>query len=547
MVLKVSGILVFILVGVVSYIYGESASGVVGNWYSVLPPVFAVTVAVITNNVFISLIGAVLLGAFLIKMPAGEFLTGIFDSLYKFFSIPILELVDTFNLQVIGFVICVLALISVVIVSGGLKAVIKYVSVYANGRKSTNFVTYILGILMFIDDYANTMLVGSSMRGVYDSNKISREKLAFIVDSTAAPIAGLVFISTWVGYEVGLLGQVSGDLALGVEGFSMFFDAVIFRFYCIFTLIFVAINIFLDKDFGPMSKAQASTSEVVDSNKEIESDKSAVPSIWVGLLPMVFLVAYVFLGLWIDGGGGKVISENSVLSILSFSEWKNVISASENNIAVLFHASLFGLILSMLLGMSVAKVKLKSVFKGAFLGVKRSMLPVSILVLAWSIKTVCKELETGPFLVSILADSISPVWFPIILFAIAGVTAFTTGTSWGTMAILIPFAIPLASALDGGAYGMVTILSVATILDGAIFGDHCSPISDTTIMSSISSGCDHMAHVKTQAPYSVVIALVALLGYYLSSMMSFLIVLALGTALLYLIHRYLNKVWGKNF
>ena len=323
----------------------------------------------------------------------------------------------------------------------------------------------------------------------------------------------------------------------------MFFDAVIFRYYCIFTLIFIAINIFLDRDFGPMSKAQASTTKVSGS-KEIDSDKNAKPSIWVGLLPMVFLVVYVFLGLWIDGGGGEVIREKSVLSLLSFSDWKEVIAASENNIVILFYASLFGLILAMLLGMSVARVRIKNVFKGAWVGVKRSMLPVAILVLAWSIKTVCKELDTGPFLVSILADSISPIWFPLILFAIAGVTAFTTGTSWGTMAILIPFAIPLASALDGGAYGMVTILSVATILDGAIFGDHCSPISDTTIMSSISSGCDHMSHVKTQAPYSVVIALVALVSYYLSSMINFSIVIALGTVLLYLLHRYLNKVWG---
>ena len=523
MVLKLSGVLVFIFVGVASYIYGQSGSDVVGNWYSVLPPVFAVTVALITNNVFISLIGAVLLGAFLIKMPSGEFVTGVLDSLYKFFSIPILELTDTFNLQVIGFVVCVLALISVVIVSGGLKAVIRYISVYANGRKSTNFVTFVLGILMFIDDYANTMLVGSSMRGVYDANKISREKLAFIVDSTAAPVAGLVFISTWVGYEVGLLGQVSSDLTLGVGGFSMFFDAVIFRFYCIFTLAFVLVNIFLDKDFGPMASAEASTTQV-PVNKEIQSDKNAVPSVLIALVPMVFLVLYVFIGLWIDGGGGKVISEQSVLSLLSFSDWKDVVSASENNILILFHASLYGLILAMILGVSISKVHVRNIFKGALRGVKKSMLPVSILVLAWSIKTVCKELETGPFLVSILADSISPVWFPIILFVIAGLTAFTTGTSWGTMAILIPFAIPLASALDGGAYGLVTILSVATILDGAIFGDHCSPISDTTIMSSISSGCDHMSHVKTQAPYSVVIAFVALIGYYLSSMVNFVII-----------------------
>ncbi len=544
MVFKALGVLVFILISVASYMYATS-SGVEGSWYSVLPPLFAVTVAMITGNVFVSLIGAVLLGAFLIKMPDSMGLfQGFFDSVYKFFSFPILELTDSFNLQVIAFVVCILSLISVVIVSGGLKAVIDYVSTFAKDRKTTNFVTFILGILIFIDDYANTMLVGSSMRGIYDENKVSREKLAFIVDSTAAPIAGLVFISTWVGYEVGLLGQVSQDLSLGVEGYSMFFDAVVFRFYCIFAIVFILINIFLDKDFGPMAYAESRNTQTTKT-KEISSDPNARPSILVGLVPMVFLIGYVFVGLWIDGGGGKVISEQSITALFSFSTWKDVISASENNVTVLFHASASGLILSMLLGKFVSGINFKKILFGALQGAKRSLLPVSILVLAWSIKTVCKELETGPFLVSILADSISPIWFPIILFAVAGVCAFTTGTSWGTMAILIPFAIPLASAVDGGVYGFVTVLSVAAILDGAIFGDHCSPISDTTIMSSIASGCDHMDHVKTQAPYSVFIAIIALGGYYLAGLMNFMLIFLLGSILMLCLHMFMNRIWNK--
>ena len=533
MTFKLIGVGIFVLLSSLSYIY----AGDQGYWYSVIPPLFAVLVALIFNNVFISLIGAILLGAFLVKLPeSGGVLDGIFNSLIKFLSYPFFELQDSFNLQVIGFVVCILCLIAVVIVSGGLKAVINYVSKYAKTRKSTNFVTYILGILMFIDDYANTMLIGASMRGLYDKHKISREKLAFIVDSTAAPIAGLVFISTWVGYEVGLLGQVSNDLTLGVEGYAMFFDAVVFRFYCIFALIFLIVNIILDRDFGPMARATHT-----DSNEESQTtvqSNTPKPNMYVGLVPMLFLVLYVFVGLWVDGGGMKVLSENSIFSLLSFAVWKDVISASENNVTVLFQASLFGLILSMLMGGFISKVSFKKLMDGVGHGVKRSLLPVSILVLAWCIKTVCRDLETGPFLVSLLSDSISPIWFPVILFVIAGITAFTTGTSWGTMAILIPVAIPLAASLDGSAYGMVTIISVAAILDGAIFGDHCSPISDTTIMSSISSGCDHMAHVKTQAPYSVFISAIALLAYFFAGLgVSWVILILASPVLIYFLHK----------
>jgi len=362
------------------------------------------------------------------------------------------------------------------------------------------------------------------MRPMTDRHRISREKLAFLVDATAAPVAGLAIISTWIGYEVGLLNDTAGDLGIGRDGYSIFFDALGYRFYCMGMIAFVFFSSLLDRDFGPMASAEERARRDGASPKyeggpdvskafsacEPYAEANAHPT--VAVVPVVALLTLFIGGLWIDGGGwAKMLVDPT--APLRFSAWREALSQADS-ILLLACASAFGLAAALLMALAVARIPVSLAARAVLVGGRASLLPVSVLVLAWSLQGSCDKLETGKFLANLLADELSPKIFPALVFLVAGLTAFATGTSWGTMAILIPTATAVAFELDGGAYGAVTIISVAAILDGAIFGDHCSPISDTTIMSSTASGCDHLAHVRTQMPYAIsVAALILCVGY----------------------------------
>jgi Na+/H+ antiporter NhaC len=233
-----------------------------------------------------------------------------------------------------------------------------------------------------------------------------------------------------------------------------------------------------------------------------------------GLVPILGLFFILITGVWADGGGWAVVRE-SPGSLFSFTAWREIISASENSIKILAYGGGLSLILAALFARYVAKLGFDDVRHAALMGARGSLLPMAILSLAWSLKAACDALQTGPFLVAAVGDSVPATMFPAIVFVIAGITSFATGTSYGTMAILMPTAVPIAYALEGNTYGLITMITLGSILDGAIFGDHCSPVSDTTIMSSISSSCDHMHHVRTQMPYSVTVASLALVCGYL--------------------------------
>jgi len=221
------------------------------------------------------------------------------------------------------------------------------------------------------------------------------------------------------------------------------------------------------------------------------------------------------IGLWIDGDGPAKLTEGG--SLLSWIYWREVISNARNSHLILLYAAVFGMTLALACGRIFGSLRFSVVFKCFGRGIKRAMMPFAILILAWSLKNCCDTLKTGEFLTTILAGRVSPCWFPPILFLVASVTSFATGTSWGTMAILIPTAIPIAFALDGQTYGLTTMISLGAVLDGAIFGDHCSPISDTTIISSTASSCELIQHVRTQLPYSLFVAGLALVFAYLPS------------------------------
>jgi len=499
--------------------------------YSIVPPLLAVGLALLTNRMRLGLLAAVLAGGLLIVLDdsVGS-LPWLTRGLHQAGTLichtvwhPDRNTMNADNVRILLYVVLIMAMISVMLVAGGLQGVARWLEKHARSSRSTQLVTMALGLVVFIDDYANTMIVGSTMRPVTDRQRISREKLAFIVDATAAPVAGIAILSTWIGYEVGLLSETALSLGVPKDGYEIFFDAIGFRFYCIVMIAFVFFNAFSGQDFGPMAKAQrrarregklldrGASPMMSDALASVQPHPIARVSAPVAIVPMLTVLAVFLGGLWF--GGRPDTARGDPLAILSLSAWRDALDKADS-VLLLVYASLSGLLLAIVLARIVARVPWLSIAKAVALGVKSSILPVTVLVLAWSLKGACDELQTGEFLADALAETLSPWVLPALVFVVAGLTSFATGTSWGTMAILIPTAVPVAFHLDGEVYGPLTVISVAAVLDGAIFGDHCSPISDTTIMSSTGSSCDHLAHVRTQIPYSLCVAGLALgLGY----------------------------------
>jgi len=504
-------------------------------WYSIVPPVLAISLAFLTRNVLLSLGIAIVAGGFLTQVPQAPLSPVAWFEGLKAAGILVGHTLRLYsedgeinsNLLILAFIPPIFVMIEVVIASGGFKGIILWLLKWVKGRKSAQIATALMGVLCFIDDYTNAIIVGSMMQPITDRFRVSREKLAFLVDATSAPIAGLAVISTWIAYEVGLLGQTGDKLGIDKSGYSMFFDALSFRFYCLLMIAFVFLHIIIGRDFGPMKTAEDSakanaSGENSQASPLREAANSSYPAVTrqssraiKALVPLGGLVLFHITGLWLDGGGLAKLGQGG--SLISLVYWRDVISAAENTHLILDFAALFGLILALLCSQLFGSLRF-SVIRNCFRrGIRRSMIPFVILILAWSLKNCCDSLKTGEFLTALLAGRVSPYWFPPAVFLVASVTSFATGTSYGTMAILIPTAIPVAFALDGNTYGLTTMISLGAVLDGAIFGDHCSPISDTTIMSSIASSCDLMQHVRTQLPYSLLVAALALLCAYLPS------------------------------
>ena len=537
----VIGILTFLVLCFVFKWRAEQVSGAETLvWYSIIPPLLAVTLAIVTARLFPSLCIAVGVGLVLSWYQKGATPSNLLAEIVWFIRAVSIgnDGIDLFNFWVVLFVFLIMAMVSVVIASGGINGVVVWLSQFAKGPRSSQFITGLMGIIIFIGDYSNAMLVGPTMRPLTDHHRVSREKLAFLVDSTSAPIAGLAFVSTWIGYEVGLFEDISGTLGLGRDGYSMFFDALSFRFYCVLAIIFVIVNAISGRDYGPMHTAEvraretgdvaASDAEALGHAASFTSLPNAIVQPFSAVLPLLMLFGLLLGGFWIDGNGTG--------SIFSLTAWRNALSEA-NNVMVLACAAASAFVIAIICARWLSKLQFREIVPAIWSGVKGSLTPLSILLLAWGLKASCDRLLTGDFLATMLSDVVSPLWFPLLVFICASVTSFATGTSWGTMAILIPTAIPVAFSLDNGSYGLTTIICLGAVLDGAIFGDHCSPLSDTTILSSIASSCDPLHHVRTQLPYSLTVASIALFCGYLPAALgiSSAIGIACGTVVIVLL------------
>ena len=508
-------------------------------WYSVIPPMTAILLAFLTHHVLLSLGIAIIAGGFLTSVPQAPLSAGAWlEGLRAVSAFVTGTVTSRTNLLILSFIPPIFVMIEVIMASGGFRGIIVWLLKWVKGRKSAQAATALMGVLCFIDDYTNAIVVGSMMQPITDRFRVSREKLAFLVDATSAPVAGIAVVSTWIAYEVGLLRQIAEKLEIDKSGYSMFFDALSFRFYCLLMIVFVFVHILMDRDFGPMkaaqkrAKAKHTPAENGFQNSELKSGRALN-----ALIPLAGLLIFHFTGLWFDGtyklkndmiewqaASLTTVAENmppkpvdiEALTPGSWVYWREVIGHAENSPLVLACAALFGLTLALLFSQIFGSLKMPVIISCFKRGFKRAMVPFMILITAWSLKNCCDELRTGEFLTTILAGRVPPYLFPPILFLVASLTSFATGTSYGTMAILIPTAIPIAFALDKG-YGLTTMISLGAVLDGAIFGDHCSPISDTTIISSTASSCELMRHVRTQLPYSLLVAAIALAFGYIPS------------------------------
>jgi Na+/H+ antiporter NhaC len=363
-----------------------------------------------------------------------------------------------------------------------------------------------MGLLIFIDDYANTLLVGNTMRPLTDRLRISREKLAYIVDSTAAPVASIAIISTWIGVEVGLIADAFTDLGIERDPYGTFVASIPYRFYPIFALIFGFMVAFSGRDFGPMLRAErrARTMGKVlrDGAVPLADFESGALEPPAGkphrsinaVLPILVVVGSVLLFIYL-GGRKATLEAGEPLDL------KNIVGNADSYAALLW-ATALGCMVALVMTVGQRILSLNQAVEAWAQGIKAILPAMVILTLAWAIGMVTGEIHTADYLVDLLGGRLSAQWVPALVFVLSGITSFATGSSWGTMGILMPLVIPLAHNLAPGNE-VILVGSISSVLAGSVWGDHCSPISDTTVLSSMASSSDHIDHVNTQLPYAL--------------------------------------------
>ncbi len=494
------------------------------GWWSILPPIVAICLAILTRRVVASLLLGVVVGVLILQGQSGSVsLPSLVEQLCEQLLWP--SLCDPQHLRVFVFTALMGAMIGVIQRSGGMQGVVDALAPWARSRRGGQLLTWLLGLLIFIDDYANSLLLGNTMQPLMDRLRISREKLAYLVDSTAAPVAGLALISTWVAGEIGYIDQGFADVSLPagmtVDGFSVFVQTIPYRFYVLLALVFVPLVAILGRDFGPMLAAErralgSSSLTRRDQSDERGGEPQSMPSAhWLLAVIPILVTLAVTIGLLLGTGQREAGPE-----VNAYESWRaliQVFGAGDSYLALVY-GSLSGLLTALLLSRGAGILSWEQARAAAFHGATLVIPALVILWLAWTLSTITgsEQLGTGEFLGSQLREAgVDVRWMPTLVFLLASFVAFATGTSWGTMGILMPIVITTTYAMMQRQLAIhdphhaVMTASIGSVLAGAIFGDHCSPISDTTVLSSQASGCNHVAHVRTQLPYALLVAAVA--------------------------------------
>lgn len=483
---------------------------VIPGWISIAPPLLAIFIALILRNVIPALIAGIWLGATALRSFTPM---GIFQGLLDGFQIYVVKaLSNEDHAAIILFSMMIGGMVGIITRNGGMNSIVMLLVSRAKTAIGGQVSVWLMGLMIFFDDYSNTLVVGNTARPLTDHLKISREKLAYIVDSTAAPVVCIALITTWIGYEVGLIDQaLKGIPELTEPAYTVFLHSIPYSFYPILAIIFVFTVARTGKDMGPMYHAevrarqgQVSPVNTLDTpaiqGDNLEMKVGVKMRAMNAFIPILVLIFSLLAGLYVTGEGDSMT---------------DIIGSADSYTAMLW-ASLLGAMTAAIMTISQKILTTHETVDAWFGGVRAMLFAMIILILAWALSDISMALNTADYLVSILADSLPAEMVPVTVFVLSAITAFTTGTSWGTLGILMPLVVPLCWAvmqvngIADAAHMHILYSAIACNLAGAVWGDHCSPISDTTVLSSMASGCDHIEHVRTQMPYALLVGSVAI-------------------------------------
>jgi len=503
---------------------------VIPGWVSLLPALLAIGIALALRSVLPALVIGLWAGAWALQ---GLTVKGAFVGLLTSFEVFVTNaMADRNHTTIILFTFMVAGMVGIISRNGGMRGIVNFIIQGANNARRGQLAVWFLGLVIFFDDYANTLVVGNTSRSVTDRLKISREKLAYIVDSTAAPVATVALVTTWIGYQVGLIGDAVSKIdGLSLQPYSVFLNSLPYSFYPFLAILLVLLIITTGRDFGPMLKAERRarlTGEVNPPNvssgtrsdeASLEVKPGVTPRAINAVIPVAVMASSIMIGLYVTGEGDTI----------------NEIIGTANSYTALMWASLLSAFTAAFMTAVQRLMSMEEIVEAWVSGARFTFIAMIILILAWALSDISAELHTADFLMVTLGSALPYELLPAIVFVLSALTAFATGSSWGAMGILLPLVVPLSWAVlqAGGVadpeHYFILYSAISCVLTGSVWGDHCSPISDTTVLSSLASGCDHIEHVRTQMPYALLAGAVALLlgtvptGYGFPWWLSFLI------------------------
>ncbi len=528
--------------------------GVIPLWLSVIPPLIAIFFALAFKEVYSALLLGILSGTFILFYYAGNGIFGaILNGLLDIVDNRVIStMTDRDHIAIIVFSMLIGGMVSLITKNGGMTGVVNKLSKYASTPRSGQLITWFMGIAIFFDDYANTLVVGNTMRPITDRLKISREKLAYIVDSTAAPIAAIAFITTWIGAELSYIVSGTANLGIDESPYNILLSSIPYSFYPVFTLVFMFMLIMKRRDFGPMHRVETDARKNPPTDDMQPHSQSQYKNVkgkerWYNAaIPVLIIIFGTIIGLLYTGWDSALWADSTKGFAAKLS---GVIGAADPYKALLWSSTL-GVLTAVILTIGQRIMSLKDATESVIDGFKIMLTAMLILVLAWSLAGVTADLHTADFLSQLLTGANIPTFLlPAIVFMLSALVAFSTGSSWGTMAILYPLVLPTTWMLTKSAglpadEAMNIFYNVtASVLAGSVLGDHCSPISDTTILSSLASSCNHISHVNTQLPYSLTVGAVSVVMGTISAAfnLSPVIVFIPGFIILY----FIVAKWGK--
>ena len=507
--------------------------GVYATWWALLPPLIAIVLALITKEVYSSLVIGILSGAL---MYSNFSFTGTLDHMFSGGFIA--SIADSYNIGILLFLVFLGAIVVLMNKAGGSAAFGRWAAKHIKSKVGAQISTIILGILIFVDDYFNCLTVGSVMRPVTDKFNVSRSKLSYIIDATAAPICIIAPISSWAAAVAGFVSEEQ------IGGFELFLRAIPYNFYAIFTIVMMFALVLMKMDYGPMRLHEKNAQNgdlftcgdrVGDTTDDTDNDKG---SLWDLIAPVIVLIAGCIAGLLYTGGFFSPDSDTYMNIITAF-------SGADASVGLVL-GSFGGLVFTILYYMARRLLNFKSCMGAIPDGFKAMVPAIMILCCAWTLKTMTDSLGAKLVIAEFVRNDATSIisFLPAIVFLIGCGLSFSTGTSWGTFGILIPIVL---AVFGGSISNEICIIAISACMAGAVCGDHCSPISDTTIMASAGAQCNHINHVSTQLPYAITVAAISFVTYVIAGFVqSWMIVLPTGIVLTILTLYVIKKLTAKN-